>query len=69
MHVIEVGKRETGSRKLLKSRYGDIPDALQMHGSDFDNLLMFLRLENSITSASCHAHYVQQLSAIDHVVV
>lgn len=40
-----------------------------MHRSDLHNVLLFLTLEDSISSAAGHAHYVEELGAVDHVVV
>lgn len=45
------------------------PHAFEMHRSDFHYVLLLLTLEDSITAASCHTNHIQELSAIDHVVI
>lgn len=45
------------------------PHALEMHGANLDHVSDFLRLENAVPSASCHSHNIEQLGAVDHVVI
>lgn len=47
----------------------NIPDTLEMHGSNLDNVAHFFALENAISSTAGHTSYVQELRAVDHVVV
>jgi hypothetical protein len=47
----------------------NVPNALQVHGSDFHHVTNFLALENTITSPSSHAGHVEQLRAVDHMVI
>lgn len=45
------------------------PDALQMHRPNLHHMPHFLALENSISPAPSHARNIQELSAIDHVII
>lgn len=47
----------------------NIPNSLQMHGTDLDNVTDLLALENAIPTTTCHACHVQQLGAVDHGIV
>lgn len=47
----------------------NIPDALQVHGANLDDVARLLTLQDTISSASGHTSYVQQLRSVDHVVV
>lgn len=47
----------------------NIPDSLQMHGSYFYHMTDFFTLENSIAATAGHTRDIQQLCAIDHLVV
>lgn len=49
--------------------YQYIPDTLQMHGTDLDDMAHFLTLQYAITPPSCHAGHIKQFCAVDHVVV
>lgn len=48
---------------------GNIPDTLQVHGTNLDNMANLFTLQNSVSSSSRHAGHVQKLGAIDHVVI
>ena len=45
------------------------PDAFQMHRTNLHYMSSFLALENTVTTTPRHASNVQQLRAVDHVVV
>jgi hypothetical protein len=45
------------------------PNTLQVHRSDFHHMADFLAFENAITSTPSHAGDVEQLRAIDHVII
>jgi hypothetical protein len=45
------------------------PDALQMHGPNFDHMSHFFTLKNTISSASSHSCNIQKLCTINHVIV
>lgn len=62
--ILRVISLRQGGRK---SRY--LPNTLQVHGANFDNVTRLLALENSITSSSCHPSDIEQLRTVDHVVV
>jgi hypothetical protein len=47
----------------------DLPDAFQVHGPYLYYMLLFLGLEDTVSATSCHACDVEELGAIDHVVV
>jgi hypothetical protein len=47
----------------------NVPDTLQVHGSDFHHVANFLALENTVTSPSSHASHIEQLRAVDHMVI
>lgn len=46
-----------------------VPDALEVHWADLHHMSRLLALENTITSTASHTRDVQQLCAIDHVIV
>ena len=48
---------------------GSIPDTLQMHRSNLDDMTCFLALENAITTTSGHSRNVQKLGTVDHVII
>jgi hypothetical protein len=45
------------------------PDTLQVHRTNLDNVACLLALENTITSTSRHAGNIEELGAVDHVIV
>jgi len=45
------------------------PDAFQVHWADFDYVFEFLALENTVSSSAGHACYVEELGAVDHMVI
>lgn len=45
------------------------PHALQVHRPDLDHSLLLLGFEDAIAAAARHLGHVQELSAIDHMVV
>lgn len=51
------------------SRNGNVPNTFEVHGSDFNNVTNFLALENTITSPASHAGHIEQLRAVDHMVI
>lgn len=46
-----------------------LPDALEMHGPDLDDVADLLAFENAVSTSSGHSSDVEQLGAVDHVVV
>ena len=52
-----------------QSEDGNLPNALEMHGPDLDDLAGFFALEDPVSPTSGHASHVEQLCAVDHVVV
>ena len=45
------------------------PDTFEVHRADLDDMSGLLALQDTITAASRHARHIEQLSAVDHVVV
>ena len=45
------------------------PDTFEVHRADLDDMSGLLALQDTITAASRHARHIEQLSAIDHMVV
>lgn len=45
------------------------PNTFQMHGAYLDNMLLFLCLQNTISSASSHTSNVQKLCTVHHMIV
>lgn len=45
------------------------PDSFQMHWANLDNMLLFLALEDTITSASGHTGNIEEFGAINHMIV
>ena len=63
-----------GINSKLPYRYGYlqkrcVPDPLQMHWANLDNVLLLLALENTITAASGHTSNIEKFSAINHMVI
>ena len=46
-----------------------LPNALQVHRANFDDIACLFTLENSVASATSHTSNIQELGAIDHVVI
>jgi hypothetical protein len=46
-----------------------LPDTLQVHGPDLNNMSCFFALENAISAASGHASNIKQFRAVDHVII
>lgn len=46
-----------------------VPDTLQVHGANFHDVANLLTLQDSIPSTTGHTGNVEQLGAVDHVVV
>ena len=47
----------------------DLPNAFQVHWADFDNVLLLLALEDTVSSTTGHSCNVQELGSIDHMVI
>lgn len=47
----------------------DLPDTLEVHRADLDDVSRLLTLQDTISAASCHASDIEQLGTVDHVVV
>ena len=54
---------------IAESDLCDSPDAFQVHGSNLHHVSCLLALQDAITASASHAGNIQQLRAIDHVVV
>lgn len=52
-----------------QQRRVDIPNALEVHGANLDDMADFFTLEDAVSTAAGHSGHVEQLGAIDHVVV
>lgn len=52
-----------GSKKIY------VPDTLQVHRTDFDDVSCLFALENAVSATSSHASHIEQLCAVDHVIV
>jgi hypothetical protein len=59
----------TGSCEIKRRLAADIPDSLEMHGTDLDHVSRFLTLQNPISFASAHTGHIQQFCAVDVIVV
>lgn len=46
-----------------------IPYALEVHGTNLDHVSGLFALEDTVSASSRHACYVEQLCAIDHVII
>lgn len=46
-----------------------LPNALQMHWTDLDNMLLLLRFQDAISSASGHASNVKKFRPVDHMII
>jgi hypothetical protein len=47
----------------------DIPHSLQVHRANLHNMADLLALEDTVPTTSSHTSHVEQLGAVDHVVV
>lgn len=50
-------------------RENDIPDTLQVHWSDFDDVSDLFTLQDTVSSTSGHASHIQKLRTVDHMIV
>lgn len=63
-------KQDSVSPDAWKSSNSEIvPDALQMHGPNLNDVSDLLTLQNTITATSRHSCDVQELCAVDHMIV
>lgn len=46
-----------------------LPNTLEMHWANLDNMSILLAFENAITTASGHTGNVQELCTVDHMIV
>jgi hypothetical protein len=46
-----------------------LPYALQVHGTNLHDVLLFLALQNPVSTAAGHAYNIEKLCAINHVVI
>ena len=58
------------------SRNGDfhqsndhLPDAFEVHGPDLDHMPHLLALQDAVATTSGHSRDIQQLGAVDHVII
>lgn len=54
--------------KLEGAFKGD-PDTLEVHGANLDDMTDFFALEDAVATTTGHASDVEQLGAVDHVVI
>lgn len=47
----------------------NIPNTLQVHGTDFDDMTDLFAFQNTVTTTASHAGDIEQFGAVDHVVV
>lgn len=47
----------------------DIPNALQVHGADLDNMANLFALQDAVSTATSHSSDIEQLGSINHVVI
>lgn len=48
---------------------GNLPNALQMHGTNLDDMTCLFALQDPVSATSSHACHVQKLRPVDHVVI
>jgi hypothetical protein len=53
----------------LKSSLKRNPDTLEMHWADLNDVTRLFALQYAVSTASCHSRDVQQLGAVDHVII
>lgn len=46
-----------------------LPNSLQMHWSNLDNVSDLFTLQNAIAAATSHASNIQQLCPVDHMII
>lgn len=64
------GMSVVGFSEVIKGRGGEyVPDTLQVHWSYLHYMLLLLTLQDSISAASSHACDVEELGAVDHMVI
>lgn len=61
------GKVSAHSVSAYHQKYS--PDALQVHRTDLDDIPSLLTLEDTVTTPTSHACDIEQLGAIDHVII
>jgi len=54
---------------MVQRSVASSPNALEMHGAYFDHGASLLTLEDAVTSTAGHASHVQELGAVDHMIV
>jgi len=47
----------------------NVPDSFEMHWSNLDHVAQLLALQDAIATPTSHASDVQQLRAVNHVVI
>jgi hypothetical protein len=55
--------------KSVENLYSILPNAFQVHRAYFDDVALFLALEDSIAFSSAHTSHIQQFRSINVVVV
>jgi len=45
------------------------PDTFEVHGTNLDDMAGLFALQNTVSPTSRHTSYIQQLRAVDHVIV
>lgn len=50
-------------------RENDIPDTLQVHWPDFDDVSNLFTLQDTVSSTSGHTSHIQELRTVDHMIV
>jgi hypothetical protein len=48
---------------------GNLPNTLEMHGADLNDMARLLAFQYAVTPTSCHSRNIQKLGAVDHVIV
>lgn len=57
------------AQSLFVSRTVNLPNTLEMHRSNFDNMPCLLALENTVATSTRHTSDVQELRTVNHMVV
>tara|TARA_R110002003_G_scaffold391_18_gene19549 strand:+ start:922 stop:1269 length:348 start_codon:yes stop_codon:yes gene_type:complete len=55
-------------RKLQGTLEWD-PNAFEVHRTDFNHMSTLLTHQHAVSSASCYSGHIEQLGAVDHVII
>jgi hypothetical protein len=57
------------SMPISSPEQGNLPNTLEMHGADLNDMARLLAFQYAVTPTSCHSRNIQKLGAVDHVIV